>query len=84
MHGELASFGAEQISGDSHVIAEIKQFVKLETVFADGIFFHVNLEPLPILLQMREASFSHQANRHNPPGHAHVCLGIFQLLFGFR
>ena len=65
------------------MIAEVEQLVKLESFFADGVFLHVNLEPLSLLLQVRETGFSHQANGHNPAGDARIYSGIFQLLRGF-
>ena len=46
MHAEFAGAGAKQISADADVIAEVEQFVKLESLFADGIFLYVYLQPL--------------------------------------
>src|SRR5207244_13248181 len=83
VYRQLAVARAEQISGNANVIAEVEQLVKLESFFANCVFLHVNLEPLSLLLQMREAGFAHQANGHNPASDAHIYTGISQLLCGF-
>src|SRR5207302_9357131 len=83
VYRRLAGPRAEQVSGNANVIAEVEQLVKLESFFANRILLHVNLEPLSLLLQMRESRFAHQANGHNPASDAHSYSGIFQLLRGF-
>ena len=83
MHGEFAGAGAKQISADSDVIAQVEELVKLESLFADRIFLDVDLQPLSILLQVREAGLSHQADGHDAPGDAHVHSRSLQLLGRF-
>ena len=80
MHGKFSGPRAKQISADSDVIAKVEQFVQLESFVADGIFLDVDLQPLPILLQMREPSLPHQPDGHDAPGDAHVDARILQLL----
>src|SRR5207245_9383794 len=74
---------AAPVSGTGNVTAEVEQLVKLESVFVNRILLHVNLEPLSLLLPMRESRFAHQATGHNPASDAHSSSGIFQLLRGF-
>ncbi len=50
MHREFTGTGAEQISTDADVIAEIQQLVEFESFFADRVFFNVDLQPLAVLL----------------------------------
>ena len=47
------------------------KLVKLESLFAHRIFLHVDLQPLPTLLQMGESRLAHQPDRHDAPGDAH-------------
>ena len=64
------------------MIAKIEQLKRLKALLADGILLDVNLKLLPSLLQMGEASLSHEADRHDPPSNAYVDARIFQLLGG--
>ena len=79
MHREFAGAGAEEVSADPDVVAEVEQLVKLKSFFTYGIFLHVNLQALSGLLQVREASFAHEADCHDAPGDAHVDAWILQL-----
>ena len=45
------------------VVADVEQFVKLEAVVSDRVFLYVDLQPLPLLLQMTESGLAHQPNR---------------------
>src|SRR5438105_3083660 len=83
MDAQLAGSRAKQIATHADVIAKIKQFVKLKSLVADGIFLHIDLQLLTGLLQMREPGFTHQPDCHNPSSDAHVYPGIFQLLGSF-
>ena len=65
------------------MIAKIEQLKQLKALLADGILLDVNLKLLPSLLQMGEASLSHEADRHDPPSNAYVDARIFQLLRSF-
>ncbi len=58
------------------VVAQVEQLVKLESLVADGIFLHVNLQLLPALLQVRKPGLAHQPDRHDASGHAHVDRAI--------
>ncbi len=82
VHGEFAGAGAEEISADADVVAEVEQLVEFESLFADRVFLHVNLEACPSLLQVGESGLAHQANGHDAPGHAHIDARILQLLGG--
>ena len=52
MDRQFAGARAKQIAADANVVAEIEQLVQLETLVADRVFLHVNLQPLSVLLQM--------------------------------
>jgi len=45
---------------NSDVVAQVKQVKQLESLVTENIFPCVNLNALPLALQMREARFSHQ------------------------
>jgi hypothetical protein len=84
VHAEFAGAGAKQVSAHADVVAEVEQFVELETLLTNRIFLHVNLQLLPTLLQMREPGLAHEANRHDAPGDAHVHAHLFELFRGLR
>ncbi len=67
VHGEFSGARAKQISADSDVVAQVEQFVQLESLVADGIFLDVDLQPLSILLQVCEPGLTHQPDRHDAP-----------------
>ena len=59
------------------MIAEIEQFVEIESLVSDRVFLYVNLQPLSRLLQVRESGFAVRANGHDPAGDLHVSpLGL--------
>ena len=80
VHRQFAGARAKQISADSDVVAEIEQLVQLESFFADRVFLDVDLQPLPVLLQVGEPGLAHQPDGHDAPGDAHVDARILQLL----
>ena len=65
------------------MISEVEQLVEFESLVADGIFLHVNLQLLTALLQMGEPSFAHQSDGHDAPSYSNVHARIFQLLCCF-
>ena len=69
---EFAGAGAEQISADADVVAEVEQFVELESLVADGIFLDVDLQPLAALLEVGESGLAHEADRHDASGDADI------------
>ena len=78
MNREFAGAGAEEVSADADVVAEVEQFVEFESFVADGIFLDVNLQLLAALLQVSESGFAHQANGHDASGHADVDARLFE------
>ena len=62
----------KQVSADADVVAEVEQFVELESLVADGIFLDVDLQPLAALLQVGESGLAHEADRHDASGDADV------------
>jgi hypothetical protein len=84
VYAQFAGSGAEQISADADVVTKVEQFVKLKPFFAYRIFLYINLQSLPILLQVRKSRLAHQADGHNPAGNAYVYRGSFELLGIFR
>jgi hypothetical protein len=80
VHRQFPGTGTKQVSADSNVVAQIEQFVQLESLFSDCILLDVDLQPLPILLQVREPSLPHQPDGHDAPRDAHVDPRILQLL----
>ena len=65
------------------MISEVEQLVEFESLVADGISLHVNLQLLAALLQMGEPSLAHQPDGHDASGDSNVYARIFQLLRGF-
>ena len=82
MYGEFACASAEEIAACSNVIAQIEQLEKLEALFTDRVFFHVDLQPLAALLQVSKRSFPHEAKRHDAPRNAYVRAVRLELLGG--
>ena len=78
--GEFAGAGAEQVSADADVVAEVEQFVEFESLVADCIFLDVNLQLLAALLQVSESGFAHEANGHDASGDAHVDCATVRVL----
>jgi hypothetical protein len=68
---EFAGAGAEEISFDSDVVADVEEFVELPEFVPDGILFDVDLEFLASLLKMREARFAHQADGDEASGNGY-------------
>ncbi len=83
MNAEFAGAGAEQVSADSDVVAEIEQLVKIESFFADGIFLHINLKPVAALLKVGKSGLTHEANGHEASGDAHVHASLVEFLRSF-
>ena len=72
MDAQFAGAGAEQISADADVVAEVEQFVQLESLVADRIFLDVDLQSLAALLQVGEPGLAHEADRHDASGDADI------------
>ena len=81
---EFASAGAEQVAADADVVADVEQFVQVESPVANRVFLHIDLQLLPALLQVSEPGLAHQANRHDPSGHTHIDARSFELLGRLR
>ena len=64
------------------MIAEIEQLVEFESFFADGVFLYINLEFLAALLEVRESSFAHEANRHDASRDADIDTRLLEFLGG--
>ena len=62
------------------MVTEIEQLVKLKSHIADSILLHVNLQALPVLLEVRESGLTHQANSHDATGHAYGHARVLHLL----
>ena len=80
VNAELAGARAKQITARADVIAEVEQFVKVESFFTDRVFFHVDLEALALLLDVRESGLAHEADGHDASGDASVDAIGFELL----
>ena len=81
VHAQLAGPGAEQVAFHADDVADIEQLVERVVLFADRVLANVNLQPLAVLHQMREAGLAHAANGQDAAGdlHRHARL---QLLGG--
>ena len=62
MHAQLAGARAEQIAFDADDVADIEQLEELEIALADRVLLDVDLQPLAVLLQVREAGLAHAAH----------------------
>ena len=80
--GKFAGTSAKQISAHADVVAEVQQFVELESLLSDRIFLDVNLQSLAPLLQMREPGLAHETDRHEASGDANIDARTLQLLGG--
>ncbi len=72
---QLAGAGPEQVALHADDVADIQHLEELEIALADRIFLHVNLQPLAVLLEVREARLAHVANSHHASGHTHAHFG---------
>jgi hypothetical protein len=82
VNGEFVGAGAEQISANADVVAEIEQLEKLESLVAHGILLYVNLKLLAHLLHMHEAGLAHKAHGHDASCDAYVHARGLELLIG--
>ena len=82
MNRQFAGARAEQISAHPDVVAQIEQFVQFETLLANRIFLHIDLQSLAALLQVGESRLAHQPDRHDPSGNAHIDARWFEFLRG--
>src|SRR5208282_409842 len=80
MNAKLARARAKQISANPNVIAQVEQLPKFKARVSDRIFFDIDLQPLPILLQVREPGLPHQPYRHDASRHPHGHPRSFQFL----
>ena len=55
VNAQFARAGAEKVALHAHDIAHIEQLEELVIALADGVLLDIDLQPLAILLQMREA-----------------------------
>jgi hypothetical protein len=83
MNAQLARARAEQVAFYPNDVADIHQFEELEIALAHGVFLYVDLQPLAVLLQVREAGLAHVAQGHQAPGNADAHLRR-QLFGGLR
>ncbi len=82
MNAELARARAKQISANPNVIAQVKQLPQFEAGIAYRVFLDVDLQPLPVLLQVREPGLAHQPDRHDASRNPHRYPRRFQFLRG--
>jgi hypothetical protein len=68
---EFAGAGAEEISFDADVVADVEELVEFPELIADGILLDVDLKFLAALLKMREAGFAHQADGDEASGNGY-------------
>ena len=80
---ELAGAGAEEIAFHADDVAEIDQLEQRIIALAHRVFLDVDLQPLAVLLQVREARLAHVAQRHHAAGDADADLRR-QFLGGLR
>src|SRR5258707_235206 len=80
MNAELPRARAKQISANSNMIAQVEQLPKLVARIADRIFLDVDLQPLSVLLQVREPGLAHQPDRHDASRNPHRHPRRFQFL----
>src|ERR1017187_9478782 len=67
MNAEFARTRAKQISANPYVIAQVEQLPQFEAGIADRVFLDVDLQLLPVLLQVREPGLAHQPERNDAP-----------------
>ena len=60
---ELARAGAEQMTGDANVVAEVEQLEDAEVALRERILANVDLDALPAIGQREEAGFAKAADR---------------------
>ena len=59
------------------MVAQVEQLVERESLLANGVEPHVNLEPRALLLQRRESGLALLADGHDAPGHDDIfALGL--------
>src|ERR1035441_10659977 len=80
MNAELSRARAKRISANPYVIAQVKQLPKFEAGIADRILLDIDLQPLPVLLQVREPGLGHQPEHHDAPRTPHRPPRRVQLL----
>ena len=84
MDRQLAGSRAEQITADADVVAQVEQLVERESLLADRVEPHVNLQPRAVLLQRGEAGLALRRMAMMRPATATVIALGLQLLAGRR
>ena len=82
VEGELTGAGTHEEAADANVVAEIEELVEVEEILADVIFADVDLEALAVLLDLREASFTLDADRHDATGDGGFDVHALEVLGG--
>src|ERR1019366_8589823 len=67
MNAQFARARAKQISANPNVIAQVKQLPQFEAGIADRVFLDVDLQLLPVLLQVREPGLAPPPKPMEPP-----------------
>src|ERR1700694_3180931 len=80
MDTELACARAKQISANSNMIAQVEELPQFVAGIADRVFLDVDLQPLSVLLQVREPGLAHQPDRHDASRNPHRHPRRFQFL----
>ncbi len=61
MDAQFAGPGAEQVSFDADNIADVEDLIQRVILLRHGVLADIDLQPLAVLLQMREAGLAHAA-----------------------
>ena len=81
---EFAGAGAEEMTANADMVAEVEELVEGEGVFADVVFANVDLEALAAPLDLREAGFALDANGHDAAGDRNLGAAPFELFARLR
>ena len=67
VHAQLAGARAEQVAFHADDVADIEELEDGEIALGHGIFLDVDLQPLAVLCQVREARLAHVAQGYTRP-----------------
>ena len=83
VYRQLTGPGPEEVALDADDVADVEQAEKREVALRNSVLLDVDLQPLAVLKQMREAGFAHPPQGLEAPADAHG-HGRGQLLGGLR
>src|ERR1700719_229341 len=79
---QLVGAGAKEMAVNPYGVPQVQELKKLEALFSDYIFLHIDLNTLAAALNMGETGLAHQPNGNDAAGHTNVATIGFEIACG--